>query len=121
MNSDYITFDQAKMKYPDEWVLFGDPDMINTSVLGGIVVYHSKDKKEVCYIGKDKIGNFKTVTIAFTGEIFETNKEGISNSKRVIITVPKLYHCFPSVYPFMIGYRKLCIIKFILQTKTNYK
>jgi hypothetical protein len=81
MNSDYITFEQAKKTFPDEWVLFGDPNMKDTSVLGGIVLYHSKDKKEVCYIGRDKIGNYKTVTIAFTGEIKHHRKIGILRRK----------------------------------------
>ena len=47
MDNTYITFNEIKKLYPDEWVLLGDPEMKNTSVLGGVVLYHSKDKKEV--------------------------------------------------------------------------
>jgi len=47
MDSQYISFDELKKIYPDEWVLLGNPEMKNTSVLGGVVLYHSKDKKEV--------------------------------------------------------------------------
>lgn len=47
MDSQYFSFDELKKKYPDEWVLLGNPEMKNTSVLGGIVLYHCKDKKEV--------------------------------------------------------------------------
>ena len=81
MKTDYITFEQAKKIYPDEWILFGNPEIKNTTVLGGIVLYHSKDKKEVCYIGKDKIGDAETVTIAFTGEIKHQRKIGILRRK----------------------------------------
>ena len=51
--------------------------MKNTSVLGGVVLYHSKDKKEVCYIGRDKTDNYDTVTIAFAGDLKQHRKIGI--------------------------------------------
>jgi hypothetical protein len=73
----YVAFDELKKLYPDEWVLLGDPEMKNTSVLGGIVLYHSKDKKEVCYIGRDKTADYSTVTIAFAGDLKQHRKIGI--------------------------------------------
>lgn len=54
MTDSFLSFDKVKKMYPDEWVLLGDPQITDTKVLGGVVVYHSKDKKEVCYIGRDK-------------------------------------------------------------------
>ncbi len=77
MENNYIAFDEVKKKYPGEWVLLGNPEMRNTSVLGGVVLYHSKDKKEVYYIGKDKTDDFKTVTIAFAGDLKHYRKIGI--------------------------------------------
>ena len=77
MDNSYIAFDELKKLYPDEWVLLGDPEMMNTSVLGGIVLYHSKDKKEVCYIGRDKTTDYSTVTIAFSGNLKQHRKIGI--------------------------------------------
>jgi len=77
MENSYIAFDELKKLYPDEWVLLGNPNMQNTSVLGGIVLYHSRDKKEVCYIGRDKTANYSTVTIAFTGDLKQHRKIGI--------------------------------------------
>lgn len=60
---------EIKNLYPDEWVLIGDPEMDKSelNVLSGIPVLHSKDKKEVCYLGKSKTGGFKTITIIYTG------------------------------------------------------
>jgi hypothetical protein len=58
-------------------VLLGNPKIQNTSVLGGIVLYHSKDKKEVCYIGRDKTADFLSVTIAFAGDLKQNRKIGI--------------------------------------------
>jgi hypothetical protein len=77
MDNSYISFDELKKLYPDEWILLGNPVMKNTSVLGGIVLYHSKDKKEVCYIGRDKTADFSTVTIAFAGDLKQHRKIGL--------------------------------------------
>ena len=77
MNTTYVGFDELKKLYPDEWILLGNPQMKNTSVLGGVVLYHSKDKKEVCYIGRDKTAHFSTVTIAFAGDLKQHRKIGI--------------------------------------------
>jgi hypothetical protein len=77
MNTTYVGFDELKKLYPDEWILLGNPEMENTSVLGGVVLYHSKDKKEVCYIGRDKTADFSTVTVAFAGDLKQHRKIGI--------------------------------------------
>jgi hypothetical protein len=77
MNKTYVAFDELKRLYPNEWILLGDPEMENTSVLGGVVLYHSKDKKEVCYIGRDKTADFSTVTIAFAGDLKQHRKIGL--------------------------------------------
>lgn len=77
MDNTYLTLDELKKIYPDEWVLLGNPKMKNTSVLGGIVLYHSKDKKEVCYIGRDKTAEYSTVTIAFAGNLKQNRRVGI--------------------------------------------
>lgn len=77
MDKTYTDFEELKKLYPDEWILLGDPKMKNTSVLGGVVLYHSKDKKEVCYIGRDKTTDFSTVTIAFAGDLKQHRKIGV--------------------------------------------
>ncbi len=77
MNHTFVPFEELKKLYPNEWVLLGNPKIQNTSVLGGIVLYHSKDKKEVCYIGRDKTADFSTVTIAFAGDLKQNRKIGI--------------------------------------------
>lgn len=77
MKNTYKAFDEVKKLYPDEWVLLGNPEISNTKVVGGEVLYHSKDKKEVCYIGRDKVADYETVTIAFAGDIKQSRKIGI--------------------------------------------
>jgi hypothetical protein len=77
MDKTYIAFDELKKLYPNEWILLGNPQMKDTSVLGGAVLYHSKNKKEVCYIGRDKTAGFSTVTIAFAGDLKQHRRIGI--------------------------------------------
>lgn len=77
MSTDFIPFEKIKQLYPDEWILLGNPEMKNTTVLGGVVLYHSKDKKEVCYIGRDKTQDFARVTIAFAGDLKQNRRIGL--------------------------------------------
>jgi hypothetical protein len=77
MTDTFVSLDELKKIYPNEWILLGDPEMKNTTVLGGVVLYHSKDKKEVCYIGRDKTADYETVTIAYAGDLKQTRKIGI--------------------------------------------
>jgi hypothetical protein len=65
MTNNFLPFDTVKKMYPDKWVLLGKPEIDNTRVLVGSVLYHIKDKKEVCYIGSDKTQAYSKVTIAF--------------------------------------------------------
>lgn len=73
-----ITINKIKSLYPNEWVLLGNPvmDESKLDVLEGIPLFHSKDKKEVCHIGREKIANFDKITLIYTGEF--TNKRKIT-------------------------------------------
>ncbi len=76
MDNTYTNFYELKELYPDEWILLGNPEIKDTSVLGGIVLYHSKDKKEVCYIGRDKTADYSTVTLAYAGDLKQRRRIG---------------------------------------------
>ena len=77
MENIFQNIDDLKQIYPDEWLLLGNPKLENTSVMGGVVLYHSQDKKEVCYIGRDKTTDFETVTITFAGDLKKKRSIGI--------------------------------------------
>lgn len=64
-----INISDIKSLYPNEWILLGNPimDESKIDVLEGIPLFHSKDKKEVCYIGRDKTANFDKITLIYTG------------------------------------------------------
>ena len=72
-----VSFKAIQRKHPNEWVLLGNPKTLNSVVLGGIVLYHSADKKEVCYLGKDKTAGFDRIRLVFTGEFQTIRRIGI--------------------------------------------
>ncbi|MEY2829628.1 MAG: hypothetical protein RIQ33_1486 [Bacteroidota bacterium] len=77
-----INITDIKNIFPNEWVLLGNPimDDAKLDVLSGVPLYHSKDKKEVCYIGRDKTADYEKVTLIFTGSFKPTRKiTGIFN------------------------------------------
>ena len=77
-----INIDDIKKLYPDEWVLLGNPTVDETEidVLSGIPIFHSRDKKEVCYIGREKTSDFNKITLIYTGSFKPVRKiTGIFN------------------------------------------
>jgi len=61
---DAIGIEEIKKSYPDEWILLGDPKMdeFEQEILSGIVLYHSPDKREVAYLGRSMIKDYKKTT-----------------------------------------------------------
>jgi hypothetical protein len=51
-----LNIGKIKKLYPNEWVLVGNPEMDRSelNVLAGIPLLHSKDKREICYLGRVK-------------------------------------------------------------------
>ena len=77
-----VNIAEIKNLYPNEWVLLGNPNMDESKldVLSGIPLFHSKDKKEVCYIGREKTASFDKITLIYTGIFRPTRKiTGIFN------------------------------------------
>jgi hypothetical protein len=75
--NEILKIEEIQKLYPDEWVLLGNPEIHSAKVMSGIVIYHSKDKKEVCYLGRDKTSGYNTVTITYSGEFKKRNRLGI--------------------------------------------
>jgi hypothetical protein len=64
-----VTIENIKVLFPNEWVLLGNPvfDERHLDVLSGIPIYHSEDKKEVCYKGRDMTDGYSKITLIYTG------------------------------------------------------
>ena len=79
---DLLNIIDIKNLYPNEWVLIGNPIMDENKIdlVSGIPLFHSKDKKEVCYIGRDKTTEFDKITLIYTGTFKPSRKiTGIFN------------------------------------------
>jgi NAD/NADP transhydrogenase beta subunit len=77
-----INIEEIKLRFPDEWVLIGNPvmDEDDLDLVKGIPIFHSKDKKEVCYIGRDKTTGYDGITLIYTGQFRPIRKiTGIFN------------------------------------------
>ena len=72
-----LTITEIKSQYPDQWVLLGNPLIKSTKILTGIVLYHSKDKKEVCYLGRGLTNGYERITLTFTGDMKRVRRIGI--------------------------------------------
>lgn len=64
-----LTIEQIKTAYPNDWVLVGNPELAGTAVLAGVVIFHSKDKKEIAYSQINWREKFKSAITVFTGEL----------------------------------------------------
>jgi hypothetical protein len=72
-----LTIANIKAQYPDQWVLVANPVIKDTKILNGIVLFHSKDKKKVCYLGKNLTQGYDKITLTFTGTIKTIRRIGI--------------------------------------------
>ena len=61
------SIEDIKRSYPDEWILLGDPEMNERemAIHSGVVLYHSPDKREVCYLGRPLCKKFDKVLLFF--------------------------------------------------------
>jgi hypothetical protein len=72
-----ITLAEMKSRFPDEWILVGEANLggeksvgtIIKRLVSGIVLYHSKDKHEVAYKGREARKGYTHCTLIYTGEI----------------------------------------------------
>jgi len=62
-----VNINDIKKYFPDEWILLGNPEINekNQAILSGILLYHSPDKKEVCYLGKPLISGYEKTALFF--------------------------------------------------------
>ena len=82
-----LSFEMIKKCYPDEWVLLGNPELkdpelneaIVHKVVSGVVLYHSKDKREIGYRAKDVKQGFEHFVCVYTGEIPRQRRFWLSN------------------------------------------
>jgi hypothetical protein len=74
-----ITMESLRKTYPNEWVLLANPQMDENEleVLHGIPLYHSRDKREVCYLGKPLTLGYQSITLIYTGVAPKIRRTGV--------------------------------------------
>jgi hypothetical protein len=80
-----LTIDQIKLQYPDQWVLVGNPELDDPNTLGsvvskllrGIVLYASKDKRELAYKAKEVKGDVSRTACIYTGQLPARRRIGL--------------------------------------------
>ena len=80
--SEVLTKEEILYKYPDQWVLVGNPELNNLDTLGtiiskllsGTVLLFGKDKREIGYKAKEVRKGYESVTLIFTGEVPQNRK-----------------------------------------------
>lgn len=77
-----LTIAEIKARYPNQWVLVGNPELTDPSILGsiisklirGVVLLSSKDKREIGYKAKNVKEGYDSITCVYTGEIPKNRK-----------------------------------------------
>ena len=60
------SIEDIKGSYPDEWILLGNPEKDEYhQTISGVVLYHSPDKREVCYLGRPRIKGYNKTSLFF--------------------------------------------------------
>ena len=65
-----LSIEEIKEVFPDEWVLIGDPvmDEKDLNVVSGMLLDHSRDKRELAYRWRGNLAAYKTYTFKFIRE-----------------------------------------------------
>ena len=72
-----LSWEDIKSRYPDEWVVLGDPVFEGTMVITGAVLSHHPDKRVASIEGGDRRAGFKAFTLTFTGQHKPIRRIGI--------------------------------------------
>ena len=64
----YLTTEEIKKLYPDQWVLTAHTRKNGVQILGGKVLLHEADKRNLALKGKDLIRQYPDVNHFYTGE-----------------------------------------------------
>ncbi len=82
VEAETMNFEAIRDLYPNQWVLIGNPELddantlgsISSKLVGGVVLFASKDKREVGYRTKELRQSYDSVTCVYTGTISQNRK-----------------------------------------------
>lgn len=73
--TDVLTIDEINHRFPDEWVLIGEPETDESlEVLSGTVLFHGKNREEMVRAAQ-QLPEPKRFATYFAGELFPDDME----------------------------------------------
>lgn len=66
-DNQFLSADEIRKMYPNEWVLLGDPILDGIEIVGGIVLVHNPDKRSMALQGRSLITQYNRATHFYTG------------------------------------------------------
>lgn len=77
LSGDYLNAQEIAQRYPDEWILLADYRIEGTEIMGGRVLAHDADKRNLAMRAKDLTLPESPKTIFFTGKWPRRAKVGL--------------------------------------------
>jgi hypothetical protein len=63
----YLSIDEIKIEFPNQWVLLSNVKKLESAILGGIVLCYDVDKREFALKAREFVKNNKNVAHLYTG------------------------------------------------------
>ena len=73
----YLTIDDIKILHPNQWVLIAYTRKKETDILGGKVILHEANKRDLALKGRDLIRLYPDVNHFYTGEFTKRTRIGL--------------------------------------------
>lgn len=68
IDDEILLWDDIKSKYPDEWVVIGNPVFDGMKLIKGTVLAHHPDKRVASIEGGERRAGFEKFTLTYTGQ-----------------------------------------------------
>ncbi len=78
-NTTVISYDEMCKKYPNEWLLLGNPKSDSGKLISGIVLFHHADKRKLALANQNGTltSHYKLATHVYTGTLAKNSNIGI--------------------------------------------
>ena len=73
----YLSMDAIKKRYPNEWVFVASTQRDDNKIVGGIVLVHNADKREMALQAREIIKNHADTAHFYTGEFPKIRRIGL--------------------------------------------
>lgn len=68
---------EIEIRYPNQWVVLGNPVFDGMDVLEGVVIAHNPDKRIASMEGGERRASFQKVTLFYVGKMLPPRRIGL--------------------------------------------